>query len=248
MIKGAIVVTGSSRGIGAAVALELAQRGFKVGCISRSGQLPPLPAPVAPEVRERLIAVACDVTDEAAMVAAFRHIAERAGGIGGLVNNAGIHRAGRSSDLSTAAFAEVLQVNTTAVFASCRDVFPYLSEQGRGLIVNIGSFFDKMGAKGSAAYCASKAAVAALTRCLAAEWGGRGIGVLTIAPGFVETDINREYLNDPDTGALVRARSFVRRPGEVGEIARFIAALYVEDIPFLTGETIYVDGGQGISL
>jgi NAD(P)-dependent dehydrogenase (short-subunit alcohol dehydrogenase family) len=248
MIKGAIVVTGSSRGIGAAVALELAQRGFKVGCISRGGQLPPLPPSVTPEVQERFIPVACDVTDEAAMASAFREIAERGGGIGGLVNNAGIHREGRASALSTADFAEVLRVNTTAVFASCRDVYPYLSEQGRGLIVNIGSFFDKLGAKGSAAYCASKAAVAALTRCLAAEWGSRGISVLNLAPGYIETDINRDYLSDPDTGALVRARTFVRRPGEVGEIARFIAALYVEDIPFLTGETIYVDGGQGVSL
>lgn len=248
MIKGAIVVTGASRGIGRAVALELAQRGFKVGCISRGGELPSSSTEMADDVTARLIPVACDVTDEAAMVAAFRHIAELGGGIGGLVNNAGIHREGRSSELSTADFAEVLRVNTTAVFASCRDVFPYLSEQNRGLIVNIGSFFDKLGAKGSAAYCASKAAVAALTRCLAAEWGSRGIGVLNVAPGYVETDINREYLNDPDSGALIRARTFVRRPGEVGEIARFIAALYVEDIPFLTGETIYVDGGQGVSL
>jgi NAD(P)-dependent dehydrogenase (short-subunit alcohol dehydrogenase family) len=248
MIEGAIVVTGASRGIGAAIAVELATRGFAVGCISRSGGMPETPNAVAQHLRDRMLAVECDVTDERALAAAFTRIAQQAGGIGGLVNNAGIHREARANELATADFEVVMNVNTTAVFAACREIYPHLVDQGRGIIVNIGSFFDRLGAKGSVAYCASKAAVAAVTRCLAAEWGRQGITVLNVAPGYILTDINRDYLNDDAGGAQVRARSFVKRPGEVAEIARLVAAFYVEDIPFLTGETIYVDGGHGISL
>ncbi|MGE3711998.1 MAG: SDR family NAD(P)-dependent oxidoreductase [Hyphomicrobiaceae bacterium] len=248
MIQGAIVVTGASRGIGAAIALELVNRGFTVGCISRSGSMPASSEPITQQVRDRLIVVACDVTDERALAHALAQLARQAGGIGGLVNNAGIHREARAHELATEDFEAVMNVNTTAVFAACREVYPYLVDRGRGMIVNIGSFFDRLGAKGSVAYCASKAAVAAVTRCLAAEWGRRGITVLNVAPGYILTDINRVYLSDEASGSQVRARSFVKRVGEVSEIARLVAALYVEDIPFLTGETIYVDGGHGISV
>ena len=248
MINGAIVVTGTSRGIGAAIAVELARRGFKVGCLSRGGSLPPPEKPLDADVQARLLAIKADVTDESALQAAFGQVADWAGGIGGLVNNAGIDRSGPASTFSTADFEAVLRVNTTALFVACREVYPYLSKNQRGLIVNIGSFFEKLGVKGYAAYCASKAAVGALTRSLAAEWGRNGIAVLNISPGFIETDMNRDYLNNPETGARLRAQTFVRRPGEVSEIARLVAALYVEDIPFLTGETIYLDGGRGINL
>jgi NAD(P)-dependent dehydrogenase (short-subunit alcohol dehydrogenase family) len=248
MIEGAIVVTGSSRGIGAEIALELARRGFAVGCLARTGGLPATSAPLTSEVRERLIPLVCDVTDECRFTAALEEIADRAGGIGGLVNNAGVHSERRAQDLTSEAFEAVMRVNTTAVFAASRHVYPYLTKSGRGIIINIGSFFDRLGVKGDIAYCASKAAVAAVTRCLAAEWGSRGISVLNIAPGYIETDINRDYLNDPKTSAHVRSRILVRRPGQPSEIARLVAALYVEDIAFLTGETIYVDGGQGVSL
>lgn len=247
MISGTIVVTGASRGIGAAIALELARRGFAVACLSRSGGLPETAGTLPEPVRDRLIARACDVTDEQALIATLAAIRER-GPIGGLVNNAGIHREARAQDLSTAAFEEVMTTNAVAVFAACREVFPHLLDNGRGVIVNIGSFFDRLGVKGSLAYCASKAALAAITRCLAAEWGAKGVSVVNVAPGYILTDINRDYLTGGPGAAQVQARTFVKRPGDVSEIARLVAAFYSEDIPFLTGETIYVDGGHGISL
>lgn len=247
MISGTIVVTGASRGIGAAIALELARRGFAVVCLSRSGGLPETAGTLPEPVRDRLVARACDVADERALVATLAAIRER-GPIGGLVNNAGIHREARAQDLSTAAFEEVMTTNAVAVFAACREVFPHLLDNGRGVIVNIGSFFDRLGVKGSLAYCASKAALAAITRCLAAEWGAKGVSVVNVAPGYILTDINRDYLTGGPGAAQVQARTFVKRPGDVSEIARLVAAFYSEDIPFLTGETIYVDGGHGISL
>lgn len=247
-IQGTIVVTGASRGIGAAIALELAGRGFTVGCLSRSGELPESSEPIDAEIRNRLMIVACDVTDEQAVARAFDQLAKQTGGIGGLINNAGIHAQVRASDLATAEFERVMKINTTAVFAACREVYPHLVRQGRGIIVNVGSFFDRLGVRGYVAYCASKAAVSAITRCLAAEWGRHGISVLDVAPGYIVTDFNREYLKDEANAAPIKARTFVRRPGDVSEVARLVAALYVENIPFMTGETLYIDGGNGISL
>ena len=240
-----IAVTGTSRGIGAAIAVELARRGFTVGCLVRNGKIPEGDA--AAKLADRFIPLVCDVTDEAAMREALKQLAERAGGIDGLVNNAGIHMAGASRAFSSADFEKVLQVNAVAVFAACREVYPHLLNRGGGTIVNIGSFFSDLGAKGSTAYSASKAAVGAITRCLAAEWGNKGISVLNVAPGYIETDINRDYLADPKTQEQIRTRIATGRWGQTDEVARFVASIFSERIGFLTGETITMDGGHRLS-
>jgi NAD(P)-dependent dehydrogenase (short-subunit alcohol dehydrogenase family) len=243
-----IIVTGASRGIGAATALELARRGFTVGCLSRSGTIPVFEKPEDHTLATRLLPQVCDVTDETSVIAAFSAIAEKTGGISGLVNNAGIHREGLARKLPTAELQAVLMANTVSPFVAAREAYPYLVDAGGGLIVNIGSFFDRIGARGSIAYCASKAAVAAMTRVMAAEWGVKGISVLNIAPGFIETDVNKEYLSDPAIRAQVSASTFVGRPGRTDEVARLVSALFSEKIQFLTGETICIDGGQSVSL
>jgi NAD(P)-dependent dehydrogenase (short-subunit alcohol dehydrogenase family) len=97
------------------------------------------------------------------------------------------------------------------------------------------------------AYCASKAAVGAITRCLAAEWAQEGIGVVNIAPGYVETDLNRDFLASEKTKAWLSRRVPVGRAGHADEVARLVAAIFSENISYLTGETIYLDGGQGIN-
>jgi len=240
-----IAVTGTSRGIGAAIAVELAQRGFAVGCLARNGKAPEHEA--VANLANRFLPVACDVTDEESLRAAFRLLENRYGGIDGLVNNAGIHAAGPSRAFPTVEFEKVLRVDVLAVFAACREVYPYLLKRDGGTIVNIGSFFAELGAKGSTAYSAAKAAVAAMTRCLAAEWGAKGINVLNVAPGYIETDINRDYLADPGTQKLMRERIAVGRPGRADEVARLVASIFSERIGFLTGETITIDGGHRLS-
>jgi NAD(P)-dependent dehydrogenase (short-subunit alcohol dehydrogenase family) len=239
-----IAVTGASRGIGAGIALELARRGFRVGCFTRRGTGPE--AETARALEDRFINHACDVTDEASVRAALKALAG-AGSLHGLVNNAGIHLDAPSHELDTATYERVMQTNATAVFTACREAYPYLVAAGGGTIVNIGSFFDKIGVKRNLAYCASKAAVGAMTRCLAVEWASKGIRVIDIAPGYVVTDLNRNALEQGPVRDYIDKRIPGCRPGTVEEIARLVASIYSEDIPFLTGETIYIDGGQGIA-
>jgi NAD(P)-dependent dehydrogenase (short-subunit alcohol dehydrogenase family) len=229
-----IAVTGASRGIGAAIAAELLRRGFVVGSLTRKsigidGTLP----------------IACDVNDETSLKRAFASLADKAGRIDGLVNNAGIHLDGKSAELCAEIFDQVMDTNARAVFVACREAYPYLEKNG-GTIVNIGSFFDKLGVKRNLAYCASKAAVGAITRCLAVEWAAKKIRVLNVAPGYIETELNAQAMKGP-LRTFLESRVPTGGPGGTGDVARLVAALFTEDIPFLTGETIYLDGGQGMA-
>ncbi len=235
--KSAIAVTGGNRGIGAAVVRDLMARGLTVGCLSRSGTGP-----------DGAIAIRCDVTREADLQAAFATLADQTGGLAGLVNNAGFHTEGRSATLATDDFNAVMATNATAVFAACREAHPFLVRSGGGVIVNIGSFFDKLGVKRNLAYCASKAAVGAITRCLAVEWAADDIQVVNVAPGYIETDLNRETMAEGSALRNYLARRIPgRRPGQPAEVARLVGQLIAEPNAFLSGETIYLDGAQGIA-
>lgn len=243
--KGTIAVTGANRGIGAAIALALARSGYRVACLTRSGSLPDAGADDA--LRARLAPIACDVLDEAAVNAALALAAAGAGGLAGLVNNAGLHTDAKSAELATADYERVMAVNATAVFAAARAAYPHLVKSGGGLIVNIGSFFDKLGVKRNLAYCASKAAVGAITRCLAVEWAAENIRVVDVAPGYIATDLNRDMLSAGPLRAYLGKRIPRGEPGSAEEVARLVAALFREDLRFLSGETIYIDGAQGIA-
>ena len=239
-----IAVTGASRGIGAAIALELARRGFNVACLTRKGKGPETAVPA--DLAARFVHHACDVNDEGSVREALAAVAAPQG-LHGLVNNAGIHLDAPSQELTTETYDRVMQTNATAVFTTCREAYPHLVKAGGGTIVNIGSFFDKIGVKRNLAYCASKAAVGAMTRCLAVEWASKGIRVLDVAPGYIITDLNRQSLEQGPVREYIDKRIPGRRPGTAEEVARLVAALFAEDIAFLSGETIYIDGGQGIA-
>lgn len=233
MQRGQIIVTGASRGIGRAVATDLANRGFEVVGLSRSGDVPAGRG------------LQCDMTDEAAIKAAMAEVSA-SGPIVGLVNNAGSHLIGLTSELTTEDYEAVMHVNATAVMIACREAYPYLKEAGRSMIVNMGSFFDKVGVPRQLAYCVSKAALGAMTRVLAVEWARDGISVINVAPGYIKTEFS-EMWDDENALEWLKKRVPVRRGGEADEVARLIGALYVEGIQFLTGETIYIDGAHSLN-
>ena len=232
---GRVVVSGASRGIGAAIALGLAQAGHEVIGLSRIG------ASAAGR------GVACDMTDETAVKAVFAGLAADPKPLLGLVNNAGTHGQAPIAQTATEDYERIMAVNATAVMVAAREAYPLLKRGAGGLIVNIGSFFDKLGVREHLAYCASKAAVGAMTRCMAVEWAGDGIRAVNIAPGYVETDFNRAFLNREPVKAWIGRRVPAARTGTPEEVARLVVALYVSDIPYLTGETIYLDGGHGMN-
>jgi NAD(P)-dependent dehydrogenase (short-subunit alcohol dehydrogenase family) len=241
-----IVVTGASRGIGAAIALALAQQGHHVACLSRSGAAPQH-ADVAQDVSARWITGQADVSRAGAMQQALAKLAADGWQVAGLVNNAGLHLHAASSEMPLDQWREVMDTNATSVVLACQAAYPHLVKAGGGLIVNIGSFFDKLGVKQNLAYCASKAAVGAITRCLAVEWAGKGIRVVDVAPGYVQTDLNAESMAAGPLRAYLDKRIPVGRPGTAAEVASLVASLFAHGAGFLTGETIYVDGGQGIA-
>ena len=234
MPDGTVIVTGASRGIGAAIATALDAAGRRVACISRSGAAP------------AGTGYACDVTDEAALFATIRRIGE-AGPVVGLVNNAGQHAQHRAAEIRAADFEALMRLNATSMLIASRETYPHLKAAGGGLVVNVGSFFDKLGVPHNLAYCASKAAIAAIGRCLAVEWAGEGIRVVTVAPGYVETDLNRDFLADEKVRRWLERRVPVGRPGTPEEVAGLVAALFSANNRYLTGETIYLDGGMGMN-
>lgn len=243
--SGVVAVTGGSRGLGAAMTCALLKRGFRVAALSRSGSFPE-GLEDGPAVRERLIVRACDVNDDADLAACFSELDREEGGLRVLVNNAGVHTMGASARYATADFEALLRTNTTAVFAASREAYPYLKRQG-GLIMNIGSCMEVLGAAHNAAYSSSKAALGALTRSLASEWARDDIIVLDVAPGYVFTDMTTEYLAREDVKAYFARQTVIGRPGHAAEFGELVAGLLETDLTLLTGQTLRADGGHSVA-
>lgn len=247
--QGTVIVTGASRGIGASIVVELARIGLHVICLSRSGDLPSAADTLDADARNRLAALRCDITDAAQIAGAFAAAAGRFDApVVGLVNNAGLHLQGPTATFPMADFERVMHTNVWSVLLASQAAYPYLCAAKSALIINIGSFYDKLGVRGNAAYCASKAAVGAISRCLAVEWARDGIQVANIAPGYIETDLNASDLNAGPLREFLKKRIPVGGPGQSSDVARLAAMLFQLPGRFLTGETIYIDGGQGMAL
>jgi NAD(P)-dependent dehydrogenase (short-subunit alcohol dehydrogenase family) len=248
MKQGCIVVTGASRGIGAAIAEALARDGFVIGCLSRSGALPSRDIS-EPEIRARFITAGCDVTSYESVKQAIAEVMHQTGlPLIGLVNNAGLHLDGDAESQPIDEFEKVMTANATSVFMTSQIAYPYLKENGSGTIVNIGSFFDKLGVKRNSAYCASKAAVGAISRCLAVEWANQGIRVHNVAPGYIATDLNKESLLNGPLSRFLAKRIPTGAPGDSDDVAQLVRLLFTVSGGFMTGETLYLDGGQGMAL
>lgn len=235
-------MTGGSRGIGAATAIELARRGYLVACLSRSGEIPE-----GAGAGRNLIGYSCDVTDARVVHDTVDAFANLAGGIHGLVNGAGIHEEMPAETVKLEQVRSLFETNVLSALTVAQAVYPYMKGKG-GIIIAIGSFFDKLGVPGNLAYSASKAALASLHRTLSIEWAADDISVATVAPGFVLTDLNRAAFADPTARSRLERRIPIGRLGEATEIGRLVAALLENRVAFLTGETLYVDGGHGIRL
>jgi 3-oxoacyl-[acyl-carrier protein] reductase len=234
------LVTGASRGIGRAIALTLAQAGFRVfGTSTTESGAQGITEALSPWGGAGL---ALNVNDAAAMDAAIDRIVKEAGGLHVLVNNAGITRDTLAMRMKDEDWDAVLDTNLKSVFRLSRAVMRPMMKQRHGRIINITSVVGASGNAGQANYAAAKAGVAGLTRALARELGGRNITVNCIAPGFIATDMT-EVLPEAQKAALM-AQIPLGRLGQPEEIAHAVAFLASPLAGYITGTEMHVNGGM----
>jgi NAD(P)-dependent dehydrogenase (short-subunit alcohol dehydrogenase family) len=238
------LVTGAGRGIGRAIAVALGAAGAAVACAARSRDQVDAAAAEITGAGGRARALRLDVTSPEQIVTCVEEVAAALGPVDVLVNNAGVTMEKKTTEVSDEDWDVVLGTNLTSMFRCARAVAPGMMRLERGKIINIGSMYGIIGVPRYAAYCASKAAVDGLTRSLAAEWARHGIQVNCLAPGYVNTDIPREALADERTRALLLSRIPARRIGEPEEVGALAVYLASPASDFMTGQTVYLDGGQ----
>jgi NAD(P)-dependent dehydrogenase (short-subunit alcohol dehydrogenase family) len=237
------IVTGGSRGLGRGIALALAAGGAHVVPVARTAA--DVQA-VADEVRSlgcRSLPVSTDITDEASVQAMVQCVVEEFGRIDILVNSAGIVSLKPTVEFPVEEWQRILDVNLRGTFICCKEVGKVMLAQGGGKIINVSSVRGLQGRANDPAYPASKGAVNLLTKSLAIEWARQGINVNAIAPTFIRTDLNAFMLDDPATRDWVLSRIPMGRVGQIWDIFGLAIFLASPASDFVTGQTIYLDGG-----
>jgi NAD(P)-dependent dehydrogenase (short-subunit alcohol dehydrogenase family) len=241
------VITGSSRGIGRAIALECAKMGASVVVSSRKIDAC---KEVVAEIRAaggHATAVACNVGQKADLEGLVAHALREYGRIDILIPNAAINPAyGPSSEVPDDIWNKVLTTNLTATHWLCQLVLPGMAERGGGSVVILSSIVATVGAATIGIYAISKAAEAQLARNLAVEWGARGIRVNAIAPGVIKTDFAKALYENPKAAAVLSSMTCLKRLGEPEDIAGVAAFLASDAARYITGQLLLVDGGASI--
>jgi 3-oxoacyl-[acyl-carrier protein] reductase len=231
-------VTGASRGIGKAIAAELAARGaFVVGTATTEEGAAKISAELGAQGR----GIALNVNEAEACNQAIDALVKERGGLHILVNNAGITRDMLAMRMKDEEWESVIDTNLSAVFRLSRAVMRTMTKQRQGRIINITSVVGHSGNGGQANYAAAKAGVAGMTRALAKELGSRSITVNCVAPGFIQTDMTAE-LNEAQTSALM-THIALGKMGQAEDIAKAVAFLAGPDAAYITGTTLHVNGG-----
>lgn len=243
------LVTGASRGIGRAIAVGMAKRGFDVAINDIERQKDALEE-VAKEIEaigRRALSVYADVSHKADVEAMVKKTIDTFGRIDSVVNNAGILIASEVEYLKEEHWDSVLDVNAKGTFLVVQAVLPQMKKQKYGRIVNIASIGGKHGAPEQAHYSASKAAVMGFTRVLAQEVGTFGITANCVCPGIILTDMGRVNLDDVAIREAWQEKTAMRRIGDPEDVVGPVAFLASDDAAFVTGQSLNVDGGIVLS-
>jgi 2-deoxy-D-gluconate 3-dehydrogenase len=236
------LVTGSSRGLGAAMALALAEAGADVVLHDRC-----CPEDTERAIREKTAArtrcIAADLLDRAATIKLVDSAIEAMGKVDILVNNAGIIRRAKAVEHGELDWDEVLEVDLTAVFRLCRAAGARMVARGHGKIINIASLLAFQGGILVPSYAAAKGGVVQLTKALANEWAASGVNVNAIAPGYMRTENTRPLQEDPVRYRLITDRIPAGRWGEPSDLAGPVVFLASSASDYLNGHVLVVDGG-----
>ena len=234
------LVTGGSKGLGRVISAALAEAGADVVLVSRTlRECEAAAAAISGATGRSALALAADVTKTGDV----DRLARDAGAIDILVNSAGLNIRNPIAELGEADWDAVVDANLKAPFLMARRFGPPMAQRGWGRIIHLGSILSAIGIAGRTPYASSKAGLLGLTRTLAMEWATRGVNVNALCPGPFATDMNKPLLNDPAQYAAFVAKIPMGRWGELHEIAGAALFLASDASSFMTGNTLYVDGG-----
>ena len=237
-----VLITGASKGIGAATAIRFAEKGYNVVMnYNNSVQSALILQKSLSESGFKVIAYQANVRNKIDVDLMVKETIDRFGGIDILINNAGIASQGLFTELSEIEWNEVLDVNLNGTFNCCQAVLPHMINKKSGCIINISSMWGQVGASCEVAYSAAKAGVIGLTKALAKEVGPSGIRVNCIAPGLIETGMNQE-LTLEDVAAIVDETP-LGRIGATNDVAAASLFLASDEASFITGQVLGVNGG-----
>ena len=240
-----VLVTGASRGLGRAIAMAFAQANATLAVTARSrSDLDVLADEIEGLSLPRPLVVTADQCVDEEVSSACSAVLAEFGGVDVLVNNAGQPTVQPFLSGSINDFIRTIDVNLYGPVRFIHQIAPHMLREGYGKIVNIGSVDSVVGAKNMSAYCASKGAIAQLTRALSAEWGHKGIRVNAVCPGTVRTAANEEFLDDPEILAKILKKNPIQRYASSEEVAALV--LYVSDdiADFVSGAVYLIDGGR----
>ena len=240
----AAIVTGASRGLGRAMALALAGAGADVALAARA--IPELEetARAIEKLGRRALVVPTDVTVYSQVETLVESAAVALGRLDIVVNNSGIATVMPAAEMPPEDFRRTVEVNLVGVFNGCRAAAGRLIAQKSGKIINVASVVGALGMPGYAAYSASKGGVIALTRTLAVEWARHNIQVNAMAPGWFVTDMNSRAFDDPKLRERLLRDVPARRTGRIEEIGPLVVYLASPASDFMTGQTVFLDGGH----
>ncbi|MEQ1901114.1 MAG: glucose 1-dehydrogenase [Devosia sp.] len=236
------LITGSSRGLGFAIATALAGAGAEIVLNARDALALGAAAARLAETGATTKAVAFDVTSRDSVEEAVGWVESELGPIDILVNNAGMQHRAPLEDFPEDKFERIVQTNLTSVFTVGQIVARHMIGRKRGKIVNICSLMSALSRPSIAPYAATKAAVANLTRGMATDWAQHGLNVNGIAPGYFKTELNEALVANPEFNAWVEKRTPMGRWGEVAELGGAAIFLCSEASAFVNGHILYVDG------
>ncbi len=240
------IVTGASRGLGRSMAMALAEVGANIVLAGRTKETLEATSKEIADFGVKTLPVVADITRTEEAEAVVARALEKFGKIDILVNNVGTYIGKPIVESTLEDWHNLINTNLTSTYICSRAVGKYMIERQRGKVINMAAALGALGANNAAAYCASKGGVIQLTRALAVEWAKYNINVNAIAPGTMETEITKTMLEDPAVRKAVTGKIPLKRIGQPSDLAGVVIFLASQASDYVTGQTIFVDGGFSI--